>query len=188
MTLPPVGLWLKSLLNFRLSTLNSEAAMQDRVNIIDTGSPNHHARPAGTTVDLLVIHGTAGTDAGDLAWCCDPRSGVSYHYLILRDGTIHRLVSELRRAWHAGVSEWEGRSNVNDYSIGIGLSNRGPGEPYTDAQYDALAALTRDIMARHPAITPDRIVGHADVSPGRKADPWDHFDWQRYRADIGATP
>lgn len=188
MTLPPVGLWLRSLLNFRPSTLNSEAAMQDRVNIIDSGSPNHGARPPGATIDLLVIHGTAGTDEGDLAWCRDRRSGVSYHYLILRDGTTHRLVAEERRAWHAGVSEWQGRANVNDYSIGVGLSNRGPGEPYTEAQYTTLAKLTRDIMDRRPEITSERIVGHADVSPGRKTDPWPHFDWRRYRADIGATP
>lgn len=149
------------------------------IAIIETGSPNHHSRPPGTVVDLIVIHGTAGTDAGDLAWCTNPRSGVSYHYLILRDGTVHRLVSELRRAWHAGVSSWEGRSNCNDYSIGIALSNRGPGELYTDAQYTALRTLIADIQERRPEITRDRIVGHHQVSPGRKLDPWDHFDWSQ---------
>ncbi|HEX7049110.1 MAG TPA: N-acetylmuramoyl-L-alanine amidase, partial [Longimicrobiales bacterium] len=105
--------------------------------ILDRPSPNHNARPAGVRPDLIVIHGTAGeTDAGDLAWCRDPKSQVSYHYLIGRDGRIYRLVPEERRAWHAGVSGWEGRQGCNDYSIGVGLCNDGR-EPYTPAQYDA---------------------------------------------------
>lgn len=149
------------------------------MTVHDSPSPNHGPRPAGTSVDLVVIHGTAGTDAGDLDWCTRPGAGVSYHYLILRDGTVHRLVAEDRRAWHAGASSWQGRPNCNDYSIGVGLSNRGPGEPYTEAQYRALRELVRDIMRRRPAITRERIVGHADVSPGRKSDPWPHFDWSR---------
>lgn len=152
------------------------------MTIIESGSPNHHARPAGTTVDLLIIHGTAGFDAGDLDWCTNKASGVSYHYLILRDGTVHRLVSELRQAWHAGKSEWQGRANCNHYSIGIGLSNRGPGEPYTAAQYAALRELIADIQGRHPVITRERIVGHHQVSPGRKQDPWGHFEWSRLDA------
>lgn len=185
MSVPRAWLWLRDLLlKVRTSNLNSDAAMKAPLHIIESGSPNHHARPAGTVVDLLVIHGTAGTDAGDLAWCTDPRSGVSYHYLILRDGTVHRLVDERRRAWHAGASQWQGRANCNDYSIGIGLSSRGPDEGFTGAQYDALIALTRDIQARRPEITPERIVGHADVSPGRKTDPWPVFDWSRYRTGL----
>jgi N-acetylmuramoyl-L-alanine amidase len=147
------------------------------MKIIESPSPNHGPRPAGASIDLLVIHGTAGTDAGDLSWCRSPQAGVSYHYLILRDGTVHRLVPEERRAWHSGASSWQGRSGCNNYGIGIGLSNRGPGEPYTAAQYASLRALIADIQARRPAIVRDRIVGHHQVSPGRKSDPWPHFDW-----------
>lgn len=148
------------------------------MEIIETPSPNHNARPAGVRPDLIVIHGTAGkTDAGDLSWCRDPRSRVSYHYLIGRDGRIYRLVPDEQRAWHAGESSWEGRSNCNDYSIGVGLSNDGR-EPYTPAQYDAAAWLVGELMRRWQ-IPPRRVVGHCHVSPGRKQDPWLHFHWGR---------
>lgn len=141
-------------------------------------SPNHNARPAGVTPDLIVVHGTAGqTDAGDLSWLRSRESGVSYHYLIGRDGVTYRLVPDERRAWHAGRSSWEGRPDCNDYSLGIGLSNDGA-EPYTEAQYVALAGLLHDLMARWQ-IPVRRIVGHYHVSPGRKTDPWYHFEWAR---------
>ena len=97
------------------------------MNIIDSPSPNQNDRPRGAGLpSLIVLHGTVGTDAGDLSWIRSPASKVSYHYLILRDGTVHRMVRPERRAWHAGASEWAGRENVNDFSIGIGLSSKGP--------------------------------------------------------------
>lgn len=157
------------------------------MQIIESPSPNHGPRPAGASVDLLVIHGTAGTDAGDLSWCRSPQAGVSYHYLILRDGTVHRLVPEDRRAWHAGASAWSGRPNCNDFSIGIGLSNKGPGEPYPEAQFRAAIELVRDIMQRR-RIPPSCVAGHADISPGRKSDPWGHWDWHRFLAALEARP
>lgn len=142
-------------------------------------SPNHNARPAGVRPDLILIHGTAGrSDAGDLSWLCAPESEVSYHYLIGRDGAVYRLVDDERRAWHAGRSAWEGRADCNDYAIGIGLSNDGA-EPYTAAQYAALGELVRDIRSRFD-IPLRRIVGHHHVSPGRKTDPWYHFEWGRF--------
>lgn len=155
------------------------------MTIVESPSPNHGPRPAGAVVDLLVIHGTAGSDQGDLSWCRTPAPAnpapVSYHYLILRDGTVHRLVQEERRAWHSGASSWQGRADCNNYAIGVGLSNKGPGEEYTKAQLMALVALTLDILRRNPAITRERIVAHAAVAPGRKTDPWAHFPWDGYR-------
>ena len=146
--------------------------------IIEQPSPNHGPRPFGVRPDLLVIHGTAGrSDMADLDWMGRAESQVSYHYLIGRDGAVYRLVPEDRRAWHAGASVWEGRANCNDYSIGIGLSNDGR-EPYPAAQIDAAGALVADLCERH-GIPLRRVVGHCHVSPGRKTDPWLHFEWGR---------
>jgi N-acetylmuramoyl-L-alanine amidase len=146
------------------------------VNIIDSPSPNQNERPAGVRPRLVVIHGTVGSDASDLAWCRDPAAKVSYHYLILRNGAIHRLVKPERRAWHAGASSWGGKPDCNDYSIGIGLSNKGDGEPFTAAQYASGGALCA-IFRREYGIGPEAIVGHYHVSPGRKTDPWYTFHW-----------
>ena len=153
--------------------------------IIDRPSPNFNRRRGGAKPDLIVLHGTAGrSDEGDLSWLTSKDSGVSYHYLIGRSGSIYRLVNDEHRAWHAGKSEWEGRSDCNTYSIGIGLSNDGE-EPFTDAQYESLGHLLDLLTTRH-MIPLDRIVGHYHVSPGRKTDPWYHFHWSRAFAEMGA--
>ena len=102
----------------------------------------------------------------------------SAHFLIRRDGELIQFVPCGKRAWHAGASSWKGRARCNDFSIGIEVE--GSGEvPFTDRQYDRLAALTRALKARYPIRD---IVGHADVAPGRKSDPGPHFDWARLRA------
>jgi N-acetylmuramoyl-L-alanine amidase len=154
------------------------------MTIIDKRSPNQNERPAGVLPGLIVIHGTVGSDAGDLAWLTNPASKVSYHYLIQRAGTTYRLVDDTRRAWHAGASSWRGRANVNDYSLGIGLSNKGDGELFTDAQYKACGSLCRILMRRWN-ITLDEVVGHYHISPGRKTDPWYVFEWGRLFAELG---
>src|SRR5690606_7806863 len=107
-------------------------------------------------------------------------TSISYHYLVGRDGAVYRLVPEERRAWHAGLSVWEGRYNVNDYSIGIGLSNDGR-EPYPPEQIRSAGELAADICARW-GIPLSRIVGHHHISgahtrvrPDPKPDPWEHF-------------
>ncbi|MBA1443331.1 MAG: 1,6-anhydro-N-acetylmuramyl-L-alanine amidase AmpD [Gammaproteobacteria bacterium] len=105
---------------------------------------------------------------------------VSSHLLIRRDGESIQYVPLHHRAWHAGESCFSGRERCNDYSIGIELEGTDE-QPYTDAQYTALVEVTREIMARYPTITPDRITGHADISTGRKTDPGPAFDWERYR-------
>ena len=89
-------------------------------------------------------------------------------------------MSFLDRAWHAGPSHYRGRAACNDFSIGIELEGTDT-LPYERSQYEALADLARALMARWPAVRPDRIVGHSDVAPGRKTDPGPAFDWEGFR-------
>lgn len=120
---------------------------------------------------------------------------VSSHYLV-RDNPVasYALVDENRRAWHAGASFWAGNTNLNSASIGIEIVNAGyvdgPGgrvyAPFPQAQIDEVIALVRDIQQRHN-IKPDRIIGHADIAPGRKQDPGPSFPWKQF-ADAGLIP
>ena len=96
-----------------------------------------------------------------------------------------QFVSLDERAWHAGASEFCGRNNCNDFSIGIELEGCDT-EAYTDAQYKSLAAVTGEIMRSYPGITRERIAGHADIAPGRKTDPGPAFDWDRYLGMLDA--
>lgn len=103
---------------------------------------------------------------------------VSSHLFIERDGTLTQFVNLNDRAWHAGQSSYQERSNCNDFSIGIELE--GTDElPYTDKQYEKLLKVVRALMAEYPQITPHRITGHEHIAPGRKTDPGTAFDWQR---------
>ncbi|MGH7013108.1 MAG: N-acetylmuramoyl-L-alanine amidase [Stellaceae bacterium] len=160
------------------------------MQIVERPSPSHDARTSG--VDMLIIHYTGMRDqAATLARLTDPAAKVSAHYLIDEDGTVGRLVPEDRRAWHAGVSFWRGRSDINGASIGIELVNPGHDFGYRDfppAQMEALAALATDIRQRHRI--PDRyVLGHSDVAIGRKQDPGERFDWQWLaRRGIGLWP
>ena len=104
----------------------------------------------------------------------------SAHLLVRRDGRLVQFVSFNQRAWHAGKSAWQGREACNDYSIGIECE--GTDElPYEPAQYAALRELLPMLLGAYPAITPERIVGHSDVAPGRKTDPGPSFDWSKIR-------
>lgn len=162
-------------------------------------SPNADERPAAVGIDLLVVHGISlppGRFGGGyidalftntLEPALHPYFAdiaglrVSAHLLVDRDGTLTQYVPFTRRAWHAGRSNWGGRARCNDFSIGVELEGTDD-SPYTDAQYTRLGALARCLMRRWPAITPARVVGHADIAPGRKTDPGSAFDWQRLRA------
>ena len=160
--------------------------------ITDTFPPNYGPRPDGTAVDMLVLHYTGMRDAAAaLDRLTDPDAEVSAHYLIEEDGTIHRLVAEDRRAWHAGVASWRGHTDINDRSIGIELVNPGHEfgyRPFPEPQMAALIALSTDILARHP-IPARNVVGHSDVAPTRKQDPGELFDWPRLAAaGIGLWP
>jgi N-acetylmuramoyl-L-alanine amidase len=97
--------------------------------IIEKASPNFNDRPAGSPVDMLVLHYTGMTSTKEaIDRLCDPAAKVSAHYLIADDGTVYRMVPESRRAWHAGLSAWRGHRDVNGRSIGIELAN--PGHEY----------------------------------------------------------
>ena len=139
-------------------------------------SPNHGRRPTGAYARLIVLHATAGSDAGAESWMTDARSGVSAHLHFRRDGTVTRHVSDTSRAWHAGRSTWPGVDDVNDASLGWEIGNDNAGEPYTDAQYVAVAAAVEHYMAQ--GLARDAVVSHADVAPGRKTDPYG-WDWDR---------
>ena len=161
-------------------------------------SPNADARPDGAVVDLLVIHNISlppgqfgGGHIQDLFLNrLDPQAHpyfadiaalkVSAHVLIRRDGEAIQFVALDRRAWHAGQSDFCGRECCNDFSIGIELE--GTDEmPFDDAQYAKLVDITLQVRSLFPLITDDRIVGHADIAPGRKTDPGPAFDWSRYQ-------
>lgn len=162
----------------------------------DIRSPNHSARTQ--TIDTIVLHATVGDlrpSINELTADNRPLAQrVSAHYIIDRDGTIYELVPPDRVAWHAGVSTFGGRANVNEFSIGIELVNRNDGrDPYPDAQIIATAELVADLMRRYN-IPQSRIVSHADVAVprGRKTDPRG-FPWIRFfrlvveRSDIWST-
>ncbi|WDY57240.1 1,6-anhydro-N-acetylmuramyl-L-alanine amidase AmpD [Pseudomonas sp. PSKL.D1] len=164
-------------------------------------SPNFNARPEGEAISLLVIHNISlppacfGTGKVQAFFqnCLDPAEHpyfdgikhltVSAHLFVERDGAVTQFVSLLDRAWHAGVSLFDGREGCNDFSIGIELEGTDD-QPYTDAQYEALRQLTRQIRQAWPAIDCSRIQGHSDIAPGRKTDPGPAFDWPRYRKDV----
>src|SRR5579871_1145571 len=89
-------------------------------------SPNHGVRPPGAPIDMLVLHYTGMKDGhAALERMCDPEAKVSAHYMIEEDGTVHALVDESRRAWHAGLASWRGQQDVNSRSIGVELVNPG---------------------------------------------------------------
>jgi N-acetyl-anhydromuramoyl-L-alanine amidase len=166
---------------------------------LQVASPNCSDRPDGGDISLLVIHnislppGQFGGPHIDELFCnrldglahpyfggiCELR--VSAHLLIRRDGMVIQYVPFDRKAWHAGVSSFDGRAECNEYSIGIELEGTDD-ITFTDEQYKQLARITRLLKETYPAITDARIVGHSDIAPGRKTDPGPSFDWPRYRA------
>lgn len=150
------------------------------MTFIEAPSPNFD--PRTVTPSLLVLHYT-GMKTGDeaIARLRDPEAGVSAHYVVEEDGRVFRLVPEERRAWHAGVSYWRGRRNVNGESIGVEIVNPGHEWGYRafpDPQVAAVIGLVADIRARWTIEDRD-IVGHSDVAPDRKDDPGELFPWKR---------
>lgn len=164
-------------------------------------SPNCDPRPDGVATDLLVIHCISlppekfgGPWIDDLFTNqLDPTAHpyfasihtlrVSAHLLIRRDGSLTQYVPFTQRAWHAGVSVYNGREQCNDFSIGIELEGFDT-IPYEDAQYQALVEVTQLLLATYDSLTTDNIAGHDAIAPGRKTDPGPAFDWARYRAAL----
>ncbi len=157
---------------------------------------NYNERPEGVIIDTVIIHYTAH-DYDHSYECLTTK--VSAHYLIREDGTIDDLVDDAKRAWHAGVSSWRDRENVNDFSIGIEIVNLGSGDnrsyptsfegydgflqseirPFTEVQMESLIELLGDLKEKYPAIKDCNIIGHGDICAynGRKIDPGVAFDW-----------
>lgn len=149
-------------------------------------SPNQNARPDGAAISLVVLHADAGkSDQGTISWIQSPDSKVSYHYLIGRDGKVYQFVDDLEKAWHAGVSSFEGRPFCNNYSLGVAFANDQKGEAFTDEQIDTGVELVADLCRTYD-IPLKRITTHAAVSPGRKHDPGNKFPLGAFLARVGA--
>jgi AmpD protein len=164
-------------------------------------SPHCDPRPPAIAIDMIVIHnislppGQFGQNMVESFFCGKLDSAahpyfatiadlkVSAHLFIDRQGQLTQFVPFLQRAWHAGVSSFEGRSCCNDFSIGIELEGTDD-LPYEQAQYAALAQIIPLLMRTYPTIKPERIVGHADIAPNRKTDPGLTFDWAYLRSTI----
>ncbi|MBS0298705.1 MAG: 1,6-anhydro-N-acetylmuramyl-L-alanine amidase AmpD [Proteobacteria bacterium] len=175
----------------------------DATGLLDTAefiaSPNYDERPPGTEISLLVIHNISlppdefGGDGVIELFTnrIDPQAHpyyqslqglkVSAHFFIRRDGSLIQFVPCSQRAWHAGISNWQGRERCNDFSIGIELEGSDT-VPFTDAQYEVLIALTQCLCDWYPI---QHITGHSDIAPGRKTDPGPYFDWKRYEDSLG---
>lgn len=167
-------------------------------------SPNCDERPPGTLIDLIVIHGISlppGRFGGP--WIdalfqnrLDPTAHpyfrtihdlqVSAHLLIRRDGQLTQYVAFQRRAWHAGRSSFRGRSRCNDFALGIELEGSDT-VPYDERQYPVLVQVIHALRQAYPALTADRIAGHAEIAPGRKTDPGPAFDWTRLYALLACS-
>jgi AmpD protein len=165
-------------------------------------SPNFNARPLNMPIDLLVIHAISlppGMYTGNsvIDFFCNKLDISQHHYFqeikdlkvsahlfIKRDGQIIQFVPFLHRAWHAGNSSFRGREACNDFSIGIELEGTDY-EKFTDTQYASLSSCTKALISAYPNLNFNNIVGHQDISPGRKSDPGPFFDWNRYRSSFG---
>ncbi|MBF0309331.1 MAG: 1,6-anhydro-N-acetylmuramyl-L-alanine amidase AmpD [Magnetococcales bacterium] len=169
-------------------------------------SPHADDRPAGSRLDLVVVHAIS-LPPGEFAvhrvdelflGRLDPEAHpyfreiaglrVSAHFLVARCGDVTQYVPVQRRAWHAGASQWRGRSSCNDFSVGIELSGDEV-TPFTPAQYLTLARLQRTLKKRHPSLHDDHVAGHQHIAPGRKWDPGPCFDWDFFKECLAkATP
>ena len=165
-------------------------------------SPNFGLRPVDACIDLVVIHSISlppGQYGGNevqelftnrLDWDAHPYFAqirglqVSSHFYIRRDGSLWQFVSADDRAWHAGVSQYRGRHQCNDDSIGIELEGL-EGENFEDAQYTQLTRLCSDLRHHYPIAY---VAGHEHIAPGRKHDPGPGFDWRRLQSALDFPP
>jgi AmpD protein len=181
------------------STLHIDSATGLLLAARQVLSPHWDARPAAMQPELIVVHGISLPEGefggpwidrlfcGTLPAAAHPSFGtiaelrVSAHVLIRRDGACTQYVPFGERAWHAGRSSYQGREACNDFSIGIELEGA-DSVPYESEQYAALAQLIRALCATYACLSPQRVLGHSDIAPGRKTDPGPAFDWSRLRA------
>lgn len=144
-------------------------------------SPNHGLRKPSVIVLHYTVEDTL-EGSRDILSDAERKHPVSSHYLLDRDGRLLQLVPDHLAAWHAGAGRWGSLDDLNQASIGIEIVNTGS-EPFPDVQIDALIALLRDLTQRH-GISPQQVIGHADLAPGRKIDPGRWFPWKKL-ADAG---
>jgi N-acetylmuramoyl-L-alanine amidase len=159
--------------------------------MIDRQSPNYDER-RGARIHHLILHYTGmKTGAEALERLCDPEAEVSSHYTVDEDGLIYQHVAEKYRAWHAGASYWQGKTDLNTTSIGIEIVNRGHdwGLPkFKDVQIRSVIELCHDIMVRND-IAPEDVLAHSDIAPARKKDPGEKFPWRDLAMEgIGIWP
>jgi N-acetylmuramoyl-L-alanine amidase len=143
-------------------------------------SPNIGVRNNGLQPRILIMHYTGMVSAAKaIDWLSRPESHVSCHYVIDEDGRVTQMVAEATRAWHAGVSYWQGETDINSASIGIEIQNPGHDDgyhPFPRAQMRGVRDLARDIMDRN-RISPACVLAHSDIAPARKIDPGEQFNW-----------
>ena len=170
----------------------AKRTQRSQLAIVQRQSLNFNERD-GASILFLVLHYTAmDTTESAIERLCDPKAEVSAHYVVgdvVVNGaaTVYQLVDESKRAWHAGVSFWDGHNSLNSPSIGIEIAN--PGNiPFGKEQMDAVTALCRDIIKRNK-IRSFYIIAHSDIAPDRKQDPGELFDWQGLASvGIGVWP
>ncbi|MBF0159910.1 MAG: 1,6-anhydro-N-acetylmuramyl-L-alanine amidase AmpD [Magnetococcales bacterium] len=182
----------------------SKASPDCRVRLRYLPSPHRDARPASARIDLLVVHaislppGQFGGRAIDDLFLgrLDPSAHpyfkgvaklkVSAHFLINRQGEVTQYVPVMKRAWHAGISRWQGRRGCNDFSVGVELEGD-ERTPFTKIQYMMLAGLVRTLQTRLIHLRDEAIVGHQHIAPERKWDPGPLFDWSVLRWWLAAS-
>lgn len=186
---------MKTTSSSNLYNINTQTGLVSSIEFI--ASPNFDARPECVNPTLIVVHGISlppnqfgGAAIADLFTNQLDAAGdpyfekikglkVSAHALIKRDGTLVQFVPFHQRAWHAGQSEFKGRANCNDFSVGIELEGT-DFSCYTAIQYTVLARLIKSLWRVYPSLQAannDNIVGHSDIAPGRKTDPGAYFVW-----------
>ncbi len=183
-------------------TLGPEGWLALETGVTHQPSPNYDRRSPAAPIDLLVLHNISlppgqfgGPEVAQLFLNQLPATGhpffaqlqglrVSSHFFVRRDGSVIQFVSTLDRAWHAGVSFYEGRTRCNDFSIGIEIEGTDD-LPYEEAQYQTLTQLTAALRARHPLRA---VRGHEHIAPVRKTDPGPAFNWQRYARQAAWLP
>lgn len=196
-TIPIIGLFLSGCSNMNIFT-DKKSIIDKETYLADT---TYSAKSQNERIRFLIFHYTATNDASSLKILT--QGDVSAHYLIPAEikyqhnkPVIFQLVPDEKRAWHAGVSYWNGRNSINDTSLGIEIVNLGFTEdmlhrqwyPYSEQQIDLLTRVAKDIIKRYD-ISPDNILGHSDIAPGRKSDPGPLFPWKQLAAQgIGAWP
>lgn len=149
-----------------------------------TESENQRPDTDGEPPRYIILHSTGGAFAGAVSWLLQQKSGVSAHFVASRAGALRQLVSVHHIAYHAGVSHWGRRSNMNTCALGIEMEHLDGRQDWPEAQVAAVAHLCAALMVNF-RIPIENILGHNQIAPGRKVDPAG-FPWPRFRDKIRA--